>query len=49
MPSQARPLDSTSRVVTILPRMPGSRYTVPVTSVTSVARDVQAARYPSVV
>ena len=44
MPSQARPPDSTSSVVTILARTPGLRYTVPVTSVRSLARDVQAAR-----
>ena len=44
MPSQARPPESTSRVVTILPRIPGCRYTTPVTSVSSLARDVHAAR-----
>ncbi len=44
MPSQARPPDSTSSVVTIFARMPGCRYTVPVTRVTSLALDVQAAR-----
>ena len=44
MPSQARPPDNTSSVVTILARTPGFRYTAPVTRVTSLARDVQAAR-----
>ena len=44
MPSQARPFDSTSSVVTIFASMPGSRYTVPVITVSSAARDVQAAR-----
>ena len=44
MPSQARPPDSTSSVVTVLARMPGYRYTVPVTRVRSLARLVHAAR-----
>ena len=42
MPSQARPPDSTSSVVTIFARTPGCRYTAPVTRVSSLARDVQA-------
>ena len=44
MPSQARPPESTSSVVTIFARTPGYRYTAPVTRVSSLARDVQAAR-----
>jgi hypothetical protein len=44
MPSQALPPDSMSSVVTIFARMPGHRYTAPVTSVTSLAQLVHAAR-----
>ena len=49
MPSRARPLDRTSRVVTIFASSPGWRYITPVTSTPSVIRWVSAATYPSVV
>ena len=49
MPSQARPPESTSSVVTALASRPGERYTTPVTKVSNDTRSVWAARYPSVV
>src|SRR6266498_3675290 len=49
IPSQARPPDSTSSVVTALTRRPGGRYVTPVTMVPSRIRSVCAARKPSVV
>lgn len=40
MPSQARPPESTSSVVTVLARSPGHRNVVAVTSVSSFTREV---------
>ncbi len=47
MPRNARPLEITSRVVTILARSAGLRYVTPVTSVPSLTFVVRAARAPS--
>ena len=46
IPRNARPDDTTSRVVTILARMAGFRYVTPVTSVPSLTRFVRAASAP---
>ena len=44
MPSHARPPESTSRVLTSLASIPGSRYTTAVTQETSSTFEVRAAR-----
>ena len=44
IPSQARPPDSTSRVVTVLTSTPGCRYTTAVTMAPSSRREVTPAR-----
>jgi hypothetical protein len=49
IPSQARPDDSTSSVVTALTKSAGARKVAAVTMVPRRIRDVAAARYPSAV
>ncbi len=49
MPSQARPPDSTSSVLTSFASIPGRRYVTAVTQASSSTCEVRAARNPSVV